>query len=63
MLEEADHDVLLFLDEKEYIVLPDIVRGIVYEEPFYLHVQDITPALIYLIFKYNAFEIYLNFKE
>lgn len=63
MLEQANHDALLYLDDKEYTVLPDIARAIVYDEPFYLHVQDVTPALIYLIFKYDSYEIYLNFKN
>ncbi len=37
MLKEADHEALLFLDEQEYTVLPDLVRAVLYDDPMFLY--------------------------
>lgn len=46
MLKEANHNALLFLDEQEYTVLPDLVRAVLYDDPMFLY--SWTPSSEYI---------------
>lgn len=62
MLDHASHEALLWLDENEYITLPDIVRAIIYDDPFLLHPRDITKEVVIRILSRGAWEIFLEYR-
>jgi hypothetical protein len=61
MLEDASHEALLWLDEQEYIVLPDIVRAIIYDDPLLLDTRDMTVEIVKQILLRGAWEIFLEY--
>lgn len=63
MLDNASHEALLWLDEQDYTVLPDIVRAIIYDDPLPLYTRDMTKDIIIQVLKRGAWEIYLQYKN
>ena len=63
MLDNANHEALLWLDEQDYTVLPDIVRAIIYDDPMLLYTRDITKDIVKQILSRGAWEIFLEYKD
>lgn len=63
MLEHANESALFMLDDMEYIVLPDIVRMIVYDDPIFLWSRPIDDDLMRQIFRADAFAVYSAYRE
>ena len=62
MLDNASHEALLWLDEQDYTVLPDVVRAIIYDDPLPLYTRELTSDIILQVLKRGAWEIYLEYK-
>lgn len=60
LLEQANHDALRILDEREYTVLDDAVRTIIYDDPDNLGDSELDIEMVYLVLKYDAYEVFLS---
>lgn len=63
MLDNASHEALLWLDEQDYTVLPDIVRAIIYDDPLPLYTREMTKDIVLQVLKRGAWEIYIEYKD
>lgn len=63
MLDNASHEALVWLDELDFTVLPDIVRAIVYDDPLLLYTRDITRDIVRQILLRGAWEIFIQYRQ
>jgi hypothetical protein len=63
MLENADHDALIMLEEMDYISLPDLVRGIIYDDDLVIQPDEISCDLIRQIIRRSAISIYRRHRD
>lgn len=63
MLDHASHEALAWLDEQEYIVLPDVVKAIIYDDPIYLYGLPLSHKLLEQILKHDRRELHAYYRE
>lgn len=66
MLDTANYEALIWLDEQDYTVLPDVVRAIIYDDPILLYTnttEDMSKNVIRQIILKGTWNIFLQYRR
>lgn len=63
MLDHTNHEALVWLDEQEYVVLPDIVKAVIYDDPIYLYGYPLSHQLLVQILRNDLWELHMYYRD